>query len=164
MMNYTGCAGNHIGVPKGLFESIFSSSLGHSLGPGSEKNIYVLYLYLLLNVLCYAQGKQAPSNFYRRRNSLKSFPWKILHRQLISLKDVWGQVFFVRACVPLCPRFGVWTWNGSSVVFWLPLPCFFPIRISKSNLLACALQEIDETSFEVCWYHLQKLSPVKQLA
>ena len=26
MMNYTGCAGNHIGVPKGLFESIFSSN------------------------------------------------------------------------------------------------------------------------------------------
>ena len=152
--------------PKAFLKVFFlvTSSLGHSLGPGSEKNIYVLYLYLLLNVLCYAQGKQAPSNFYRRRNSLKSFPWKILHRQLISLKDVWGQVFFVRACVPLCPRFGVWTWNGSSVVFWLPLPCFFPIRISKSNLLACALKEIDETSFEVCWYHLQKLSPVKHLA
>ena len=72
----------------------FSGGLGHSLRAAGWTKIY---LYLRLNVLCYAQGKQAPSNFHRPRNSLKWIPWKRLHRKQINFTKrwlhVWGQFF-----------------------------------------------------------------------
>lgn len=141
MINYTGCTGNHKGVPQCLRESIFSGSLGHSLWPVSWTNIYLLYL--LFNVLCLAQGKQAPSDFHRPRNS-----WNILHRKQINdfitrWLHVWGNFFFVPAYVPWCPWFGVWTWDGSNFL----VATFLFLR-----------RKTAETSFEFCWHHLQKLS------
>ena len=78
MMNYTGCTGNHIGVPKGLFESIFlvTSSLGHSLGPGSEKNIYVLIPPFECAVLC-----------PRKASPIKLLPQKKQFK-FVSMEDI----------------------------------------------------------------------------